>query len=487
MKKAYLKNNNQGLILINSIVFGTIATILIVGLTSWFVVTIKGAQDLEKRELAFHIAESGAEYYRWHLAHDNDDYQDGTGEEGPYVHDFLDKDGNKLGEFSLDITPPPSGSTIVTVEVTGTLEEDPSISRTIRTQLAIPSFAKFAFAADADMRFGEGTEVFGPIHSNGGVRFDGLAHNVVSSARDTYDDPDHGGDNEFGVHTHVSPADPNPPSSVPSRPDVFEAGREFPLPAIDFEGIISDLASIKTEAQGPGGHYFAASGSLGYHIVLKTNDTFDLYRVTSLASPSSSCNNALGQSGWGTWSINNQTLIDNYDNPSNGLIFLEDHVWVDGQIDSARLTIVAGRFPDTPSERRSITINTDLLYTNYDGSDVIAIIAQDNINIGLVSDDDFRIDAAMIAQNGRVGRYYYRKPFNYYWWSYPGCSPYHERDTVTLYGMIGTKNRYGFAYTDNTGYETRNLIYDANLLYSPPPNFPLTSDQYETISWEEIE
>ncbi|MDQ5893346.1 MAG: hypothetical protein QG640_358, partial [Patescibacteria group bacterium] len=32
----------------------------------------------------------------------------------------------------------------------------------------------------------------------------------------------------------------------------------------------------------------------------------------------------------------------------------------------------------------------------------------------------------------------------------------------------------------------RNIIYDGNLLYAPPPSFPLTSDQYTTLSWEEI-
>ena len=52
--------------------------------------------------------------------------------------------------------------------------------------------------------------------------------------------------------------------------------------------------------------------------------------------------------------------------------------------------------------------------------------------------------------------------------------------------MIGSYQRYGFAYTDGTGYQTRNLIYDVNLLYGPPPSFPLTTDTYQTISWEEV-
>ena len=42
--------------------------------------------------------------------------------------------------------------------------------------------------------------------------------------------------------------------------------------------------------------------------------------------------------------------------------------------------------------------------------------------------------------------------------------------------MIATNKRYGFAFTDGTGYATRTIIYDAALLYSPPPYFPLAAD-----------
>ena len=474
------KTANRGFLLFSTIIFAAVIIVLSVGFTRWAAASLRFSGRVADKEQALQIAEAGIEYYRWHLAHDPNDFQDGTGGPGPYVHDYEDKDENVIGQFSLDITPPVTGSTVVTIRSTGTLVSDPEIARTIEARLAIPSLAKYAVVANNAMRFGEGTEVFGPIHSNGGIRFDGLAHNVVSSARDEYDDPDHSGGDEFGVHTHVAPTDPLPPASVPARPDVFEAGRSFPVPQVDFVGITVDLAQIKTDAQSSG-HYFAASGAQGYHIVFDTDDTFDLYRVDSLVAPPSGCWSS--QSNWGTWSVNQETLLATYANPGNGLIFVEDDVWVDGQIDTARLTVAAGKFPDTPSDRKSITVNNDLLYTNYNGQDVIGLIAQLNINAGMVSEDDLHVDAAMIAQNGRVGRFYYRPPY----WIWQRCSPYHERDTYTSYGMIGTNQRYGFAYTDDTGYETRNLIYDANLLYGPPPNFPLTSETYETISWEEIE
>jgi len=197
-------------------------------------------------------------------------------------------------------------------------------------------------------------------------------------------------------------------------------------------------------------------------------------------NPPSGCTNP-GQTGWGTWSINNQQLIGNYPFPTNGIIFLEDDIFIDGQINGGRLTIVAAFLPDNPPFRKNIIVNNDLLYTAYDDSDVLGLIAQGNVTVGLVSEDDLRIDAALIAQNGRVGRYYYRPPGG----GSQRCSPNHVRQTLTLWGMLATNQRYGFAYTDNTGYQTRNLNYDGSLLYGPPPSFPLTSDQYVTLTWEE--
>jgi hypothetical protein len=471
----------KGIVLTGTLIFSMIAISIIIALTSWFAIVFKSSADLLYKEQAFHIAESGIEYYRWHLAHDPDDFFDGTGAAaGEYIHDFTDTSSTTIGRFSLKITPPNVFSNFVIVESTGFVLEKPELKKTIRVKFAKPSFAKFAFVADANLRFGTGTEVFGPIHSNGGIRFDGIAHNLITSARATYDDPDHDGAEEFGVHTHSLTVDPLPPAEVPVRTDIFKAGRQFPVPAVDFSGLTNDLSELKDLAVADG-KYFNESGALGYKIVLKENDTFDLYKVTSLANvPSSSCQNSSGQDGWGTWSIATDLFQQNYSLPNNGVIFAEDNVWVEGKINGARVTIAAGKFPDLSSTRKSIIVNNDLFYTNYDGSDSIALIAQKDITTGLVSDTDLRIDAALIAQNGRIGRFYYGS----------ACSPNQNKNSITLYGMLASKNRYGFAYTSggvhSSGYTNRIINYDANLLYNPPPHFPLTSDNYEMISWEEV-
>ncbi len=500
--------------MLHAIVFGGIAIVVVSALVAWAGANLKSSRSAVFKEKAIEIAEAGIDYYRWHLAHSPQDFTDGTGNYNPHAHNFYDKDGVLIGSYTLRITPPLTGSTIVTVESTGQTIENASTTRTIRTKLAIPSLAKFAFVSDSDMRFGAGTEIFGPVHSNGGIRFDGLVHNIISSARATYNDPDYNTsqslawnisngnctNSSFGVHTCESPADPSPPAATPSRTDIFESGRQFPVPDVDFDGLTSNLAQMKTDAQTSAGRYFAASGALGYKIVFSysaATTTFKVYRVNSLRNPPNNCVNP-GQTGWGTWSIatagNALTQINGpgsggkYSVPSNGIIFFEDNVWVEGIVGNARVTVASGRFPDNASTRTSITVNDDLNYTYTDGTDVISLIAQNNINVGLYSADSLEIDAALMAQNGRVGRYYYTS----------SCSVNYARQEITLYGMIATSQRYGFSWTGSSfacggsigdigsGYCVRNITYDANLLYGPPPSFPLASDQYTTISWEEI-
>lgn len=502
--QVHKQRTRAGALLIGVMVFSAIALTTVTAFIGWAVTLMRLNDHISYQEQAMQIAEAGAEYYRWHLAHYPDDFQDGTGDDGPYVHVYYDRNGVAIGEYSLTITPPGVGSTKVIIESTGSVYADASASRILSVEVAKPSFAKWSVVANSEMRFGEGTETYGELHSNAGIRYDGVAYNTVSSALLKYDDPDHdesGTDKqEYAVHTHVKPppltgsystyvAAETPPASMQSRTDIFKAGRKIGEPAVDFAGLTLSLAELKTLGNSANGDYYGSSGKSGYHVVLKTNDTYDLYRVTKLATPSGSCqkpSNDSTQDGWGTWSIKSsggETLLGNYAFPANGVIFFEDHVWVNGTINGARLTIAAGQFPESSSTWKSITVNTDLLYTNYDGTDVIGLIAQNNVNAGLLSDDDLRIDAALVAQNGRVGRYYYGDSNS----SAGGnCGSNANKTQLTSYGMIASNKRYGFAYTDNTGYETRDLVYDENLLYSPPPSFPLATDDYEIIKWEEL-
>jgi len=449
----------------------TLTTGFILLASSFLQLSIRNQNKLQ----AFSIAEAGIEYYRWHLAHSPQDFTDGTGQPGPYVHNYYDKNGNLIGTFSLTITAPPSGSTIVGITSSGNVAADASVQKIIQVKMGIPSFAKYAWILNDNVFFGSTAQVYGPIYSNAGVHFDGVAHNLVQSAETTYLDPDVG-KTEWAVYTDGPPADPQPPTALSSSTsNIFLAGRQTGVPAIDFTGITQNLASIKSAARASG-TYFASSTVLGYDLALGTT-TYSVYKVSALVSAPHNCTNALNQSGWGTWSIRTESLYATGTIPQNGNLFFEDNVWVRGQINSKRVTIASGRFPANASTSSNIIVNNSVQYTNFNGSDTIALIAQGNIDVGLQSDTNLVIDAALIAQNGWIGRYYYSS----------SCGSSWQNNSLTTFGVMGTNVRSAFAYGDGSGFLTRTYNYDSNLLYAPPPSFPLTSDQYSLISWTEIQ
>lgn len=471
----YRQNSQRGVELIMVMVFIGVFAAISAALVNLALTERTASQSTREREVAFRIAEAGINYYRWHLAHNPEDYQDGTGGPGPYIHEYRDTDGNVIGEFQLSITPPQLGSTIATITSTGISAADAKKRRTIRAQVGVPAFSRYAVVANDNMRFGAGTETFGPIHANGGIRFDGVAHGIVTSAKETYTDPDTGRTQD-GVWT-----------SQPNPDDVFLGGTQFPVAAVDFDQITTEIATMNVAAQENGIHLPPSSG-LGYHIVLKPDDTVDMYRVDTLA-----------RCRWRFFfwwidvpdvlSVGNQSPFTyqggsslNVPLPSNGLIFVQDDVWVEGQIDGAGVTIVAAEEPFATGTA-NIYLQNDLVYTNTDGSDTIGLLAQNDISVVFYSEDNLQIDSALIAQKGRVGRVYYIVPgFTH---DPPNCNAYESRDTITLNGSIATNQRYGFAYTDGTGYTTRNINYDPNLNFGPPPWFP-TTGEYSVLSWEEL-
>lgn len=558
---------------------------------------ILSSREVRQQQI-FNIAEAGINYYRWHLAHYPNDYKDGTTSAGPYVHDFKDASGKTLGQYALTITAPVNGSSITTIQSVGYLLSNPNAKHTVTVKLGIPSLSKYAVVANDFMRFGSGTEVFGPIHSNGGVHFDGVAHGLVSSAQSTYSDPD-GYGTKPGVWSLI-----NPDTSV------FLGGKQYPVAPVNFNGITTDLAALKTAASSAG-IYLAASGKQGYHLTLRTDGKVDMrivnveqscqYRSgtgscsvgscthkscsnnrskacnnnsqcgggtcdTASCTSNSNCptgyscafNNSCTSngdcSGGGTcenfkdygYCSNNFTTLCTQDStcgngntcilashsigtdaadqsaftyngnsslgvtlPANGIIFASDDLWVDGHINGSRVTIVAAKDP-IASGKANIYINKDLRYTNMDGTDVIGLIAQNDILAGFFSADTFEVDAALIAQNGRVGRPYLGSSFtsstnNSNFRIFPigetnpsggtTCQEFRKRSSITLTGSMATNQRYGFAWVgnvfscgggnyNNSGYCDRILNFDSNLVFSPPPSFP-TTGEYSIISYTE--
>ncbi|MDD4332999.1 MAG: pilus assembly PilX N-terminal domain-containing protein [Patescibacteria group bacterium] len=477
--KNSVKNNQSGSMMVLSLVIAGIFLAITIGAISVSMLEMKLNTQMVARAQALQIAEAGANYYRWVLYHDPGEFcnnqtcvgQPNYGPYGPF--EYKDSAGkNIIGYYELYITPPPlKGSTIVRVKSVGWVAGHAEIKRAVEVECGIPSWSAYSVLCNSDIRFGAGTEIWGRVHSNGGVRFDGVANNLVSSSLSNYDDPDHDGSKEFGVHTHahaVGDYDPKELSSsgnLQNYADVFKGGRSFPLPIISFD-LLDNYASDMLVKANLNGKVLKSSGQKGYHITLKTNNTMDIKIVTR---DSGSCD---GVAKEGIDSEENYSLGTS--TPANGLLFVKDKVWIDGKVNDGRITVLAFREPLT-GNNTDIIINNDLTYSSYDGRDAIGLIAQGNITIGLSSEDNLEINAAMIAKEGRIGRNYY---------NCHNCGNECHKSAITVRGSMATRNRYGFAFTDDTGYRIRNLIYDNNLTFNPPPHFP-TTGEYTFLSWKE--
>lgn len=104
-------------------------------------------------EKAFHIAEAGLEYYRWHFAEFPGDLKDGTAVSGPYQHTVTDPEsGSAAGTFSLAISGVTSCGvlTSATVRSTGWMNATPTRTKTLIGQFGKPTLAAQASPATPD-------------------------------------------------------------------------------------------------------------------------------------------------------------------------------------------------------------------------------------------------------------------------------------------------------------------------------------------------
>jgi len=442
----YFKSSSRGTMLVFVMVFGSIAfTMIVLGLSTYALFENRASNRIHKRDEAFHIAEAGINYYRWHLAHDGDDYFDGTGgDPGPYVHSYFDKDGNLIGYYSLEIDPPPGGASVVTVRSTGWTLEQSESARTIQVRLGFPSLTDYAFIENADMNFSPTTEVHGKVHSNGYIQFNGTTDSWVDSAKPVNGVYGSGGPTEFW---------------------------RYPVPPKDFYGISADLVAIRDMSDNGGLHLNSSgSGSYGYHIVFQSNGTYDLYKVKARR-----CYTGAVECRWGwCWGnicddIQRENSQGNHAIPSNGVIFVEDNVWVEGVI-NGRVTIGAGRFP---TDYQEIYISGNLTYYEKNSDDVLGLIAQGDVLVPHDVPDVMEIDAAALSQYRSVHRKYYKNDI---------------KDSLLFFGSQISFESGGWKWGQPvvSGFVSTNHTYDGNLLFLPPPGFPV-EPTYELISWEELE
>jgi hypothetical protein len=231
----------------------------------------------------------------------------------------------------------------------------------------------------------------------------------------------------------------------------------------------------------------------GYLIQLNNNGSYDLYNVNNE-------NDTLSTGGYAS-ALNTQSVATGIAIPSSGVIFAEDNVWVrSNPTFHGRVSIAAGRLATTNTA--SITVADNLLYSTKNGQDAIGLVAEQDVKIApyaapATGSFTLEVDAASLAQSGSV-----MYPSNYSFAS-TTCSRgwVNAAQKLLYYGSVASRLSWTWSWQssnpcgDNvrdpvsgywiSGFLYNTTQYDYNLLYSPPPSFPLTSG-YNILSWREV-
>lgn len=460
----------SGYLLVLVLVFGAIFFLMTTAFIGYVVTQTKVTQTKFQKEQSLNIAEAGLDYYKWFLAHYPNDTTNGTATSGPYVHTYSDPEGAAMGEFSLAVSSSTACGEVYAIDITSTghTYENPNITRTVYGKYARPTVAEFSYIINANVWAGSDRTIIGPYHSNGVIRMDGLNLSTVTSGQETW------------VCDGTMSCAPGGTGSTVDG--VYGDGVNsnlwsFPAAPINFTGLTVDLAAMQDKAQNSGGRYFGPSTKAGYHIIFKTDGTFDVRRVNTKENEPSGY-------AWGRYMniLKGTSLIGNYPIPSGcAIIYVEDQVWLEGVV-KGKVTIAVADV-DTAGVDPSIILNNNITYAN--ATSGILVIGEKDVLVGLVVPDDMILNGIFIAQNGHFGRNHYDTTMPNAWEAYIKRNSLTLNGTIVSNGREGTKWMSGSTYV--SGFNTRFNSYDRKLVSDPPPLTPEVSDTYEFIEWREVD
>lgn len=469
---------HRGYLLLTGIVFGTIF-LLVLGSMMSYVLTENRVQNSENAEArALSIAEAGLEYYKWFLAHYPSDIQNGMGQPGPYTFAYHDPEGAEIGTVSLTIEGNTSCSQLISVDIesTGTATGTPGARKTVTARYAQPTVAEYSYVLNDSVWAGADRIINGPYHSNGGINMDGTANSSVTSSLEEWDCT-----SSYGC----SPPDPAAPGVAGDGPN--QELWSYPVPQVNFAGIAADFGSLKTIAQASGIYYprysttnnpNASAYWHGYHLIFNADETVTVRRVTSTTQLSVTPVNS-ADSSTDRALIQNETAYETRTIPAAcGLIFVEDHVWIEGTIPS-KVTVVAANVVNA-GIAPNMYLHDTIVYEETDGTDGLTAIAEHNVLIAPDAPTTMTLNGIFIAQDGAFGMN-----------AYSCASGYAVKTgTLTILGTTVSNKRTGTKWNSTCsgsfkGFQNRVDSYDRRLASDPPAFTPVVSTDYEFVEWRE--
>src|SRR3989344_1404148 len=480
------RSGSRGITTLLVVAFMGIFTLMLGGLVGYALEQAKYGRALHAREEALSIAESGLEYFKWHVAHNTAIREDGTGLQSSYSYTVNDPEGGELGSANITTSAYKQCGRVqwIDVESEGTSNADTRFKRVLAARYVRPAVAEYAFVTDSGVYYV--SNVTGPVHGNSGVRMDGTNNSIVSSKL---------GANEFWCTSSYNCS----PSQW--KNGVFGNGPNsglwrFPVSEINFTTMLNDTTPLQGYANADGlylsptrvylngtaqGSQFSSVGgseSKGFHIVFNSNGTVTVKRVTSTGSLQDAWDPQTDDFVTDRPDITNETTVGTYTLPSDcALIYSQAKTWLSGTV-SGKITVVAadpGSFnPDILLGGTITASEGNIGYATTDGTTGLTAIAERGVRFANKVPNDMSIRGVFVAQNGFYGRYYY---------GYSGTS-YNIRNSLTLNGSVVSKLRASTWYGDS-GFANRYTTYDRLQAFTPAPFTPSARVDYGYVLWHE--
>jgi hypothetical protein len=469
----------RGALLVLVLVFSAIFLTIMSGYIGYVITQSKIVNQRFLLDRSAEIAEAGLNYYKWYLHHNTADVAAALPASGIETHVYSHPEDGNIGEFEITVASTSYCGAISSIEVTSTgyTYEDPSLSRTVSARFVRPTVASHSYILDANVWAGDDREIYGPYHSNQGIRMDGTNYSVVSSGLESWNCIDQCNPDQYGVDG-VFTTTGNPDQSL------FVSGTT----PVSFGTFVNDLDDIEDAAENNGGYHRDPSSYYGYLVqfiggnqvrVTEVEDTFN-YRDGS-GTYERHIIRTLGSSQ--TWTVNANCPV----------MFFDDKVWLEAEPGRQLDSLISVVSSDT------IILQGDITYADPDEDGLLAI-ADDDVLVGVDVPDDMELNGIFVAQQGHFGRNYYTSaylPRSCGWQWMPGwvwgCSydysAYYMRNSLRINGTIVSKGSVGTKWSSGgtyvSGFANRFNTYDRNLVDNPPPLVPNTSSNYELADWRE--
>lgn len=485
----------KGSAIIYALVLIMVAAAIFTGIISFVISQVRYSLSAEPKKSALQIAEAGAFFYRWHLAHEVDgktatevdtywalandplgvdDNGDGDCDDADTVDgdgggtEWYESDYEGVGKYRICVIRPATGTTIATVYAEGWAYDHEEKTRAIEMRVRRPSWSEFAILSNAPLDLengaGDSVDIDGKVHANDGIRFDenGVARNTVSSSVLTYD---YGGSTKDGVWT--SAADPNA---------VFLGGASFPVPEQDFESVRVTFDIMKDNADAdynPGKEM---------HITFTTNTTTSDDDGQAIVCEIKNQNTTSKKI-----TKHKANSCDTIDLEDTTVFYIRQRAYVDGILETGKKVVIATTHQGNGSKKDSIYINGDLIHEDPTSGSVLGLAAKYGVYI--VEDP---LSSPSVAGGGdlSIGSHSLNGDLDVHAAILSDAGPFARDIDNEMNSMNGDLNVFGALATNEglilNGIDDFNMIYDQRLVNTPPPYFP-TGSTYLIDQWKEVE